>query len=204
MQPIDLAIAWRRLDQWGHDGCWLGRDERGWRLRGTAVFAQDGVPCQLGYALDVDAEWRTRGAHVFGSIGRDIVELMIDAAPDGWRVNGVAQPGTEGCDALDFAFTPATKMGILQRLQLDGDRDARVSVALLSVPDLRLQPVEQRFQRLTATDFLYACPALERSRVLRTDEHLAIVRYPGRWARECAAAESAAPAPQPVQAPAYA
>lgn len=200
MHPIDLAIAWRRLDQWGHDGCWLGRGDDGWCVRGTAVFAQAGVPCQLGYALDVDPEWKTRTARVFGTIGRDVVDLAIASTADVWRVNGIAQCGTEDCDVLDFSFTPALKMVTLQRLQLDSNDDASLSVANLGVPELRLERIEQRYRRLTATDFLYSCPRLERSSVLRTEEHLAIVRYPGRWDCECAATEDDAPAPVPAPA----
>jgi uncharacterized protein len=186
MHPIEHAIAWRRLDKWGHDGCFLGRADNGWRVCGTAVFAQDGTPCQLGYALDVDPDWRTRTAHVFGTIGREVVDLAIASGADVWRVNGVAQYGTEDCELLDFSFTPALKTVTLHRLHLGQDDHANVAVAHLGVPAMRLERTEQRFRRLTPTDFLYACPKVEQSSVLRVDDHLAVVRYPARWECECA------------------
>lgn len=194
MKPIDHAIVWRRLDTPGHEGCYYGRTHDGWRVGGTAVFASAGVPCHLGYALGIDAQWRTRTAHVFGTLGRDVVDLAFAAGDEAWRINGVSQYGTEDCELLDFAFTPALKLVILRRLQLAVNDEANVAVARLDFPGLQLERSEQRFRRLTPTDFLHACPKLERASVLRVDEHLAIVRYPGRWERDCATDEQEAEA----------
>ena len=60
------TILWRRVDNPGHDACRLLALGDAWRLEGTAVFRQEGVPACLTYKVDCDANWRTREGAVHG------------------------------------------------------------------------------------------------------------------------------------------
>ncbi|PYM58555.1 MAG: hypothetical protein DMD77_07900 [Candidatus Rokuibacteriota bacterium] len=82
-RTVKHTILWRRLDVPGHDACQLVALDDGWRLSGMAVFNLDGRPCALGYEVDADARWSSRGARVRGSWGTERVDVTILAAPGG-------------------------------------------------------------------------------------------------------------------------
>src|SRR5437588_584147 len=60
---------WRRLDAPGHDACRLDDDGTGWRLHGTAVYGDNGVPVRLDYEVACSDTWVTRDGRVRGWLG---------------------------------------------------------------------------------------------------------------------------------------
>src|SRR5688572_29093371 len=110
-------VLWRRLDTPGHDACRVEGMAAGWRLEGTAVFRNDGVPARLTYYVECDLAWRTRHGWIHGWLGEQSIDLaMARTAAGAWMRNGVVVPGLEGCVDLDFGFTPATNLLQLRRL----------------------------------------------------------------------------------------
>jgi hypothetical protein len=185
MNRIEHAVMWRRLDGPGHDVCTFGPTEAGWRLQGSAVFVSGGAPCSLGYLVDADAGWRIRSAHAFGTIGTELVDAFITAVDGGpWLLAGRRQYRTAGCLDLDFGFTPATKLFILRRLaSAIGGPERTATVAQLALPALTLEPMEQRYQRVTDVDYVFATGVSSQRTVLRVDRHHSVVHYPGLWER---------------------
>ena len=187
MKRISHAVMWRRLDGPGHDVCTYGPAEDGWRLLGSAVFLSAGLPCSLGYLVDADPRWQVRSAHVFGTVGSGLVDAFIVAAAAGghWLVDGRPHGGLAGCVDLDFGFTPALKLFILRRLAIDRAGQERSSaVAHLALPGMTLEPMEQRYKRLSAVSCVFAVADARQSTVLRLDAQQAVAHYPGRWERE--------------------
>jgi len=79
------SILWRRLDRPGHEAARLSRHGSGWRLAGTAVFADDGRPCAIEYLVVCDPNWRTTSAQVAGWLGHTAVEVEIAAQAGQWE-----------------------------------------------------------------------------------------------------------------------
>src|SRR6185312_302335 len=99
------SVLWRRLDQPGHDAARLVFHEPFWQLGGMAVFAHEGRPCRLEYAIVCDASWQTIHAGVVGWVGarRVKVNLVADATRT-WQLNGRPCAAGAGCVDVDFAF----------------------------------------------------------------------------------------------------
>ena len=189
---------WRRLDGPGHDVCAYGTTDTGWRLQGSALFVAGATPCSLGYLVDAYGDWRVRSAHVFGTIGTELLDVFISVPIDGgpWLRNGRAVPRSAGCIDLDLAFTPATKLLALRRLAIVRDgQEQSCRVAELALPALTLQPAKHRYKRLSAVDYVFAAEGSRQSSVLRVDRHQAVIHFPGCWERE------ARDAAEPVDGP---
>jgi len=125
---------WRRLDAPGHDACRLDDDGTGWRLHGTAVYGDNGVPARLDYEVACSDTWVTRDGRVHGWLGARAVELAIRRSPAGaWTLNGVAVPGLDECVDLDLGFTPATNALQIRRVALGKGQAMDVPVAWLDV-----------------------------------------------------------------------
>src|SRR5262245_54777832 len=113
------SVLWRRLDQPGHDSCRIESRADGWRLRGSAVLAQDGRPARLDYTVDCDAGWRTRSCRVTGWLGAETIDVELSVGADGgWTMNGVDRPEVTGCVDVDLGFSPATNTLPIRRLGL--------------------------------------------------------------------------------------
>lgn len=183
----DTTILWRRLDLPGHDAARLRKVAGGWRLEGHATFGSEEGPCALAYEVRLSARWRTRSARVAGWIGASPVELRVAAGRDGtWRVDGTPLPALAGCVDLDLAFTPATNLLPIRRLDLAVGESGTARAAWLRVPEGVLEPIDQSYERLTMGTYRYVSAGglFDRRLTVRRDGF--VVDYPGQWRAEAA------------------
>jgi uncharacterized protein len=179
------AILWRRLDAPGHDACRLIRREAAWRLEGGAAFRHEGVTACLTYAIDCDAEWRTRQGAVHGWMGAHLLDFGITRTSDGiWTLNGQVVPHLEGCVDLDLGFTPATNLFQLRRVALQVGQAADVPVAWLDLPVGTLDTLHQRYERRTAETYWYEAPRFDYYAVLQVSAVGFVEKYPNLWEAE--------------------
>ncbi|HEX5725248.1 MAG TPA: putative glycolipid-binding domain-containing protein [Longimicrobiaceae bacterium] len=186
-------ILWRALGWPGHDAARLERRGARWRLRGTAVLAQEGQPCRLDYYVVCDDAWRTRSARVAGWVGGEPVRIEISADAAGiWRLNGAECPAVEGCTDVDLAFTPATNLLPIRRLALAVGGEAPVRAAWLRFPELTLEPLEQVYRRTGERVYRYESGGGTFTADLQVNEAGFVTLYPGLWR-----AEAQIPSPEP-------
>ena len=143
------SILWRRLDRPGHEFACLSFAGSTWHLDGMAVFAHEGRPCGLHYAIVCDAQWQTVAARVTGRVGGEAVdiEIAVDAARR-WSIGGRECAGVAGCLDLDLNFSPATNLLPVRRLALSVDAAAPVRAALLQRRSLlSVSPLNRRRTR---------------------------------------------------------
>lgn len=176
------TILWRRIDRPGHEAAQLLTHQSGWRLAGTAVFADEGAGCRLDYLIDCDATWSTASAHVTGWIGNRAIGLKVVVdAERRWRLNGRECPGVAGCFDIDLAFSPSTNLLPIRRLNLKEGEVRRVRAAWLTFPEFALEPLEQVYRRLNATSYRYESGDGTFTAVLRTNAADFVTHYPGLW-----------------------
>ncbi|MFA5530174.1 MAG: putative glycolipid-binding domain-containing protein [Thiohalomonadaceae bacterium] len=185
VQPPEQLVVWRRVDGPGHDACGLWHTDDNWRLRGTAVFVLDGIPCWLDYEVCGNLSWRTRTARVTGWMGGQALDVRICLTADGrWRLNGNDQPAVAGCTDLDFSFTPATNLIPLRRLGLAVGSEAQAAAAWLNLLGQRLDRLDQHYRRSGDDIYDYRAPSLDFSAALRVSHAGFITHYPGLWEME--------------------
>jgi hypothetical protein len=147
----------------GHDGSHS--------LSGTAILAADGVPYRIDYRVGVDAEWRTRAVDV------DCNEVEIELTADGG--GGWSEARFEGCVDVDLGFTPATNTLPIRRLELEVGDARELDVVWLRFPELALERVTQRYERLADDRYRYSSPGFTAE--LLVDEHGVVRLYEGLW-----------------------
>jgi uncharacterized protein len=146
-----------------------------------AVF-QEGEPTALAYSLQVDRDWQTSEAHVWGRRGPEAVDLRLRRDGEGsWTLNHAPCPAVQGCIDLDLSFTPATNFLPLRRLALAIGRSAEVRSAWLEWPEVRLTPLLQRYHRRSEEEYDYESD-LPDGELFRT---VLLVR-PDGWVRDYA------------------
>jgi hypothetical protein len=179
------SALWRRLDAPGHDACWLDDDGTGWRLHGTAVYRDDGVPARLDYEIACSEGWVTRHGRVHGWLGSRAVDLAIQRSPAGaWTMNGMAVPGLDECVDLDLGFTPATNALQLRRVAIGKGQAVDVPVAWLDVAAGTLTLLRQRYERRTESSYWYEAPRFDYAALLEVAPSGFVRVYPTLWEME--------------------
>jgi uncharacterized protein len=136
----------------------------------------------LEYLVICDARWHTLAGRIKGWIGDTPVDLAIDADGEGrWRINGHDAPDVVGCLDLDLSFSPSTNLLPVRRLDLPIGASADVRSAWLRVPELRLEPLHQRYVRLAERTYQYESPSHDFTAEIHVNEAGLVVHYSGLW-----------------------
>jgi hypothetical protein len=177
------ALLWRRIDLPGHDVAHVHREGiAGWRLRGAALFKDGDRPVRLEYDILCSASFVTREARVTGHVGLDAVDLtMVHDGGGHWTLNGVAQPGVDGCLDVDLAFTPATNFLAVRRLALDVGQSGASRAAWLRYPEMALEPLDQVYRRTGESTYDYESGGGAFRTTLRVDASGFVTDYPDLW-----------------------
>lgn len=199
MQPLPSTshMCWRRLDVPGREEARIEQTPDGWRLTGHLEAEEANVRARLRYVIECERDWRTRRAIVTGTASGAPVRLEL--ATDGgghWILNGAHLPIVEGALDIDLGFTPATNLLPIRRLDLAVGARADVRTAWVRFPELRVEALEQSYQREADRVFRYdALVDGERFQArLDTDEFGRVVLYEGLWEAERAPSAGGRPA----------
>jgi uncharacterized protein len=153
-------ILWQRLDEPGHEWCELSPTPGGLSIAGVSLVVLDGSPHRIEYAVEVDADGRTRRVSV-RSRGPD--DGALELAADGLGVwtsgDQVTIDAREVPAALDvdLGFSPVTNSLPIRRLAptLDIGESAAIRVAWVLYPGLDVVLGEQWYDRLDRRRWRY-------------------------------------------------
>jgi uncharacterized protein len=178
------AIVWKNLILNGTDYCSLWHTAEGWLLKGTVTGVLQGErPILASYEIHCDDSWRTHRVEVQRTIGSDVKTLSLTVESRGvWRSSGEELPPIQGCDDVDLALTPASNTLPIRRLNLAVGASASIIVAWVKLPDLTVQPLSQRYSRLTQDTYRYESNTGFSAEVT-VDNLGLVVHYPGAWDR---------------------
>jgi len=179
------SILWRGYFLPGHEVCRLFSQDSHWHLEGAAAFAHEGLPCRLDYHIVCGEDWRTLSAEVDGWVGGTIVGIHLTASPDEhWLLDGHDQPNIVGCTDVDLNFSPSTNLLPIRRLNLAVGETAEIKVAWLRFPSFRLEPLEQKYSRLSETVYRYESAGGKFVADLKVNSTGFVMDYPDIWKSE--------------------
>ncbi len=168
----------------GQEEARIDRTAEGWRLTGNLAATEGAVHVELAYVIDCEHDWRTRRALITGRAHG--APVRFEFASDGkghWSLDDAPLPLVNGALDIDLGFTPATNLLPLRRLDLAIGARADVRTAWLRFPELRVEVLEQSYEREAERVFRYEAlvdgePFRAR---LDTDEFGRVLVYEGLW-----------------------
>lgn len=181
---LKRVVVWRNLLLKGTDYCALWHTAEGWLLKGTVVGRlQDRRPMLANYEIHCDDNWLTHRVQVERTIGTDTKILRLEVENRGvWRNSGRVVPELRGCDDVDLSVTPATNTLPIRRLDLHIGKSEPVVAAWVKLPELIVQPLSQRYTRLTKDSYRYQSDTGFTAEIVVDDLGL-VTTYPGGWER---------------------
>lgn len=181
---LKRVVVWKNLLLNGTDHCALLRTTEGWLLKGTAVgILKDQRPTLANYEIYCDENWLTHRVQVERRIGRDVKDLSLSVESRGvWRSSGQELRDVRGCDDVDLALTPATNTLPIRRLNLQIGSSESINAAWVKFPELTVQPLSQKYTRLSKDTYRYESNTGFSARITVDDFGL-VTTYPGGWER---------------------
>ncbi len=177
-------VTWKRLDARGREEAVLFPYKRTWHIRGRADTDFDGSPATVRYEISCKENWEFSLGWVSMRWKGATTRLgVVHTIRRGWTVSGTPRPDLAGCVDLDLSITPSTNTLPIRRLGLEVGDGLEVTAAWVRFPELRVEPLRQRYTRLDATRYRYESLDSGYSAVLETDADGLVVAYPGLWAR---------------------
>lgn len=142
-------LTWAGTDEWRAETADVGLDED--RLSATGVqLGLTPEPYRLDYVLETTANWITRALHVTAAGDGWRRTLHLERTPDGrWSSDLAGLTGAEDCD---LGLSPLTNTMPIRRYRLHQEPGAvELTMAWVSVPDLRVHVSVQRYEHLRTT-----------------------------------------------------
>ncbi|MCU1444953.1 MAG: hypothetical protein JWP54_611 [Cryobacterium sp.] len=142
----------------------------------------------MGYRIDLDRRWHTRRALVIATTISGERRVTVQATGTYWTVDGQARPDLEGCVDVDVESSNGTNTLPLHRLQFVPGQPVQVAAAFVSVNDLSVHRLEQRYTLRSSTPvgstFDYESTTFDYAGELRFDAAGLILDYPGSAVRD--------------------
>ena len=198
------AVLWQGLWQPGAEWCELAREAGGWRITGTALVAAEGEPSFVRYDIALAADWSTREARIDVHTGVDDGDRWLHArADDGrWQIERDSRSGettprddtesVRGLIDIDLGFTPATNTLPIRRLAPGIGETVDVTALWVRFPELTIEPLPQRYTRLSERRYRYESAGGAFVAELEVDDLGLVVTYEGGWQRIAARTGSGA------------
>ncbi len=147
---IAREVIWSYPTGPGMEHMRLSREDAGYLADGLYVGCdENGAPYRLRYIVEIDGNWGMRSVKATLLLGETngSSEIVLTVDESGaWRdADGGIVADLNGCHEADICATPFTNTLPIRRLNLSADESAEISVAYIQVPDLRVQPVRQRY-----------------------------------------------------------
>ncbi|MFC4550989.1 MULTISPECIES: putative glycolipid-binding domain-containing protein [Halorussus] len=180
---------WTPVEETGIEHLRLDEDEAGVAATGVVVGTNDDRPFRVYYEIDCDRRWHTRRVHV-ATLGRTAASTTLRADGDGTWFDGRGEerPALAGATDVDVSARPFTNLLPIRRLNLDAGESAELTVAYVSVPELRIEADVQRYTCLDSLDeeggrFRYDAVDGDFTAELAVDGDGLVVEYPGLFSR---------------------
>ncbi len=175
------VAAWRHQEaRTGFEVAFFQAVDGGWTISGTTTAVEDGQAWIVGYLISVDDAWHTRRAEIAGRSAAGSRRTVLESDGDGrWRVDGVPDPRLDGCFDVDLESSSMTNTLPVHRLGLAMGSRVEAPAAYVRAADLAVERLEQTYDRVGERGFAYTAPVFDFACLLRYDEHLLVLDYPG-------------------------
>lgn len=184
LHPV-RTVLWQSHSVPGSEYFQLWQTEDGWQLRGTIIWAEGGVPGKVRYGITCGADWRTREVHLGLGAGSRERTLHLIVRDGEWRDRSGVLPHLAGCLDVDLEISPSTNSLPIRRLNLPIEDSGAARAAWVRFPELRVEPLEQRYTRLSEDLYHYQSDHGYETDMVVDDLGL-IVTYTNMWTRAAA------------------
>lgn len=174
---------WRALFQPSSEHFELWEVGADWILRGKVSGAtKEQSPFEAFYDIRCDQRWVTKSVQCKTNLNGQQTAKVLLSNYGRWLSDGKELENVRGAIDVDLAFSPITNILPIRRLGLAVGDSASVTAAWVCFPELTVEPLEQKYSRISESKYLYESKTGFRGEI-DVDEHGLPITYQGGWER---------------------
>ena len=187
---VSTAI-WKQSGPSAFEFATIDRTDGGHLLAGDIVVGDNNDALAIAYSIIVNSLWETANVQITTKEGTE-AERRIELLPDSDRRWSARRsndgdwsrlPEYDGLIDIDLGCTPATNLLPIRRFNLAIGESAETTAVWVMFPSLELEPLAQRYTRLSEREYLYESFLSGFKANLRVDEFGVVDRYSDIWTR---------------------
>jgi uncharacterized protein len=181
-------VMWVPLTGAGLEHLHLLQHDEGNVIDGVVIGMEHETPFRLWYEINTGKDWKVRQC-TLRLLGSGHQEITLHADGEGYWTDaaGMPLPVLDRCIDVDISVTPFTNTLPIRRLSLQPGQSADLLVAYITVPELEVRMMQQRYSCLEdrVDGGLYRYESLNSgfTRDLSVDAQGLVIDYPGIWKR---------------------
>ena len=179
-RAVEREIVWSGIRTPSLDYCRVKRDRGGWRFSGMIVAKFQNDPFGAHYEILVDKAFKTRTLTVEKIDASRTIRLEIELRNRVWMVDGKRRTDLGKCTDVDMESSPVTNTIPIRRTALKIGERVDLSAAWVRFPSLRVEPLEQSYERISAKKYRYRS-ASGFSAELEVDNFGLVTHYGDIW-----------------------
>ncbi len=180
-------LIWQHLDSAGWEHVRVSDDHPGWNVFDSILVRQhEGQVLRGGYTLVTDKNWRTLELRLMVETAPGAMEgihLLTEGDGKWTDANENPMPELDGCLDVDIQWSPLTNSLPVNRLPLVEGTAQEIRVAYVSLPDLSVKPITQRYVRATDSIIRITSPSAPDGTEIVVDADGIVEHYPQRFLR---------------------
>jgi hypothetical protein len=185
MDAAQTNLLWTGIEYFSLENCLVVRSDNGFEINSVIVGFYENKIYRVNYSIRTTPEWITRFAEISCRHGDRLQHIRLEGDGKGnWQRNRAWAPEFRGCIDIDIPLTPFTNTLPVNRLKLYDDDTEKIKVIYLDLLHEEIKPVEQKYTRLSATEYHYENIPNDFEAVIRVDNDGLVVFYPELFTRK--------------------
>jgi uncharacterized protein len=183
MSQILRTLFWKSEEEKSLEHFSLRQEENHYHLEGV-VLCYFSAPTRIDYKVKTNLEWQTQDAEISMLLGKRLTTLRLEVTPNQeWLLNGQRLETFTGLIDIDLGITPSTNTLPIHRLKLEVGEQAELTAVWIRFPELTIEPLAQRYTRLSEHTFTYENADGSFSADLTVDDLGVVKSYGNLWTR---------------------
>jgi uncharacterized protein len=183
MSEILKTLFWKSGEEGSLEHFSISKTSDQYVLEGV-VLCSYGDPTRVDYKITTSSDWHTQSVEVSMLIGKHRTELRLAATSNQeWLLNKKDLTLFKGLIDVDLGITPSTNTLPINRLNLEVGESAELTALWIRFPELMLEPLAQRYTRLTDNTYHYENTDGSFSAELLLDKAGIVETYGNIWSR---------------------
>jgi hypothetical protein len=184
---MQINTLWTGREYYSLENCLIDTLPEGSVITSTIIGQYQQKLYQVDYTIKTNQHWETLFVELKSRHNDRKLHWLLEGDGKGnWMMNGATAGQFQGCIDVDIPLTPFTNTLPINRLKLSKDGSKEIKVIYLDVLEQAVQPVRQKYTRLSGTRYHYENIPNDFEASITVDEQGLVVDYPQLFVRTAA------------------
>lgn len=179
-------LVWKARESSSLENCTVNTTKEGSQIFSEIFGISERKLFHLEYRITTNQHWETTSVEVKWQVDDSIQNLNFQGDGKGqWYEDGKRLTKFDGCIDVDIPLTPFTNTLPINRLKLAPGQETQVKVIYLDLLVDEIKPLQQKYKKLSDTEYKYENVPNDFEAIIRSDELGFVVDYPILFERIC-------------------